>query len=263
MNISSLLNGSASSLAGGSQASSQANATSNSASPFLQVADTRVQTQVDVTTAQISKFGQLKSALSDGQVAANAMTTLSSATTSADATTALANFFNTFNTSIGAANAASVAAGPDSASQNATRLVRDFKSALSTDPAIADAMKKLGLTLQKEGTLVQDPKKFADSMAADPKGTLAAMAKIGSKVNTVTNAELDTGGSVGAALAALNAKSTSLTAEQKALKALEQSMASLSTSDPFTSTDASTQSTASTSFSNAGLAAYQSNMTSY
>ncbi len=263
MNISSLLNGSASSLTGGSHASSQATATSNSASPFLQQADSRVQAQVDVTTAQISKFGLVKSALADGQVAANAMTTLSSATTPADATTALANFFNTFNASVSAANAAAVAVGPDSASQNAKRLVRDLKSALSSDPAIADAMKKLGLTLRSDGTLAQDPKKFADALAANPQGTLAAMAKIGSKVNSVNSSELDTTGAVGSALAALNAKSTTLTSEQKALKALEQSMAALSTSDPFTNTDTSTQSSAPTSFNNAGLAAYQSNMSSY
>ena len=37
-------------------------------------------------------------------------------------------------------------------------------------------MKKLGLTIQTNGSLVQDAKKFAASLASDPSGTLAAMA---------------------------------------------------------------------------------------
>lgn len=263
MNISSLLSGTASNLTGSSATASQATTASSSVSPFLAQAEQRIQTDADVTTAQISKFGAVKSALSDGQAAALAMTVLSSSTTATDATTALGNFFNKFNTAISAANAASTASASDSQTGSAKRLVQDLKSALSSDPAISDDMAKLGLTVQSDGSLVQDPKKFANALATDPSGTLAAMAKIGGKVDSVITNELGSSGTLGAALSTLNARSATLTTEQAALQALNQSMAAMSAADPFFATDNSSQNSATSSLSGSGLAAYQSNMTGY
>ena len=263
MNISSLLSGTSSSLLGSGTAASQSTTASPGMSPFLAQAEQRIQSDADVTTAQISKFGLVKSALSDGQVAAQAMTTLSGTTTSADATTALGNFFNTFNASVSATNAAATATGTGSESQCATRLLQDLRSALSSDPAIADDMKKLGLTIQADGSLAQDPQKFAASLAADPSGTVAAMAKLGNKVDSVTNNELGSSGTVGAALATLNAQSTSLAAQQSALTALGQAMAAVTAADPFTETDTSSQSSPTSSLVGSGLAAYQANMSGF
>ncbi len=260
MTISSLLSGTSSSLLGSSSGSSTASQASTSSitstaastvSPFLAQAEQRIQSDAAVTTAQISKFGMLKSALTSGQLAAKAMTTLTSATKPADVTTALGNFFNTFNASVSAANSAATATGSSSQSARATLLVRDLKTALSADPASSAALKKLGLTIQTNGSLVQDAKKFAASLASDPSGTLAAMAKIGSKVDSVSSKELATGGTVGAALATLNAKNTSLTAQQTALQALNQAMAA-SAATSSTSTQSST-----------GVAAYQSTMNGF
>ena len=260
MNISSLLSGAKSSLSGNGTTASQVTGASNTLSPFLVQAESRIQTEADVTTAQISKFGLLKSALSEGQFAAKAISTLSISTSPADVTNAFGNFYNTFNASISAGNAASTATGSSSESERAKRLLQDLKSALSSDPAISDNMKKLGLTIKPDGSLLQDAKKFAASLAGDPSGTLAAMAKVGSKVDAVTNNELSSTGAVGAAISTLNAKSTTLTAEQSALKALDQAMAAISAVDPFTATDNSSQNTPYSSLLGSGLAAYQSNM---
>lgn len=266
MNINPLFGGTSSSLLGTSTTASQATASSSGVSPFLTQADNRIQAQVDTTTAQISKFGQVQSALSDGQTAAKAMEALTGSSTDADLITALGNFFNTFNTfntSITAAGAASTSTEFGSESVRATRLVQDLKSALSADPAIADDMKKLGLSIQPDGSLIQDPKKFAAALAADPQGTRTAMAKVGAKVDSVTTNELSSSGTVGSALASLNAQSTTLAAQQSALKSLEQTMASISASDPFTSTDTSPQSSPSSSLYGSALAAYQSNSSGY
>ena len=223
MTISSLLSGTSSSLLGSSSGSSTASQASTSSttstaastvSPFLAQAEQRIQSDAAVTTA-------------------------------------LGNFFNTFNASVSAANSAATATGSSSQSARATLLVRDLKSALSADPASSAALKKLGLTIQTNGSLVQDAKKFAASLASDPSGTLAAMAKIGSKVDSVSSKELATGGTVGAALATLNAKNTSLTAQQTALQALNQAMAA-SAAASSTSTQSST-----------GVAAYQSTMNGF
>jgi hypothetical protein len=263
MNITSLLIGTTSSLLGGNATAPQATTASSAVPAFLAQAEQRMQSSADITTAQISKFGAVKSALSDGQVAAKAMENLATSATSADATNALANFFNTFNASVSAANAASSATGFNSESQRATSLVQTLKSALSTGPALADDMKKLGLTFQTDGSLVQDPKKFAASLTSDPSGTLSAMAAIGNRVDSVSASELDPSGGIVVALSALNASATSTTAVQTALKSLEQTMATISTQDPFTSTDASSPFTGAASITSAGLTAYQSNMAGY
>ena len=261
MNISALFSGTTSSLLGNGTAASQASTATGTVSPFLAQAEQRIQADADITTAQISQFGLLKSTLSDGQGAAKAMSTLSQTSSAADATAAMGNFFNTFNSSVSAANAASTATGSGSDSDRAKGLVQELKSALSSDPAMADAMKKLGLSLQPDGSLFQDPKKFAAAFVADPSGTLDAMAKVGSKVDSVSSKELGSGGSVGTALAALSAQSTGLAAQQSAMQALDQTMAGISGVDPFTSTDATSGATPSASLIGAGLAAYQSNMT--
>ncbi len=257
MNINALLGGS-SSITGNGTTSSQATSATTSLSPFLTQVEQRTQSEVDATTAQISKFGLLKSALSDGQVAGHAMSSLPSSTTPQDATKALGTFFNAFNASVGAANKASAATGWTTESRSAKKVIQDLRSALTSNPKTMDAMRKLGLTMQSDGTLVQDPKKFAASLAADPMGTLAAMADIGQKVVAASTNELNTTGPIGTALNNLNRYSTTLTAQQKALKSLEQTMASASNSIPSTNTGNSTQSTALTALLGSGLAAYRS-----
>lgn len=247
MTISSLLSGASSTLLGSGTTASQANPASSGGSPVLAQAEKRIQANVDATTAQISKFGLLQSALSGAQVAAKAMASLSGTTSPTDATAALGHFFNAFNASVGAANAASTATAAGSESERGKRLVQVLRSALSSDPAIADDMRKLGLKVQSDGTLLQDPKKFAAALAADPSGTLAAMAKVGSKADSVAGIGLSANGDIGSALAKLKAQGTSLTAQQNALKALDKAMAAVSTSSPW----------------GTGISAYQSNMTGF
>jgi hypothetical protein len=257
MNITSTLAGSSTAQSGSGTTASQASTATatSSASPLLAKAEQRVQLDVDTTTAQLSKFGLLKSALAGGQTASQALSKLSTTSTASDATKALGNFFNGFNASIGAANtAAGSSSGSSAAANSAKRVVSDLKSALRADPATSDAMKKLGLTVQSDGSLVQDAKKFAASLTADPSGTRAALAAIGKKVDATAAKELATSGSVGSALSGLNQHSTLLSAQQKALKTLGQSLSSSTTS-----TSSNTNTNTNTSLLNSGLAAYQSN----
>jgi hypothetical protein len=221
MNINALLSGSTSGAQSSSTGASKATATT-ATSPLLAKAEQRIQSALDASSAQMSKFGLLKSALSDGQVTALALTKLSSAATPEAVTNALGTFFKTFNTAMGAAVGAANSAASTSASNSAKRVINDAKSALRSDPAVAEAMKKLGLTLQSDGSLVQDAKKFANSLASDPAGVRAALASVGKKVDALNSRELATSGTVGAALTGLNQYNTALTAQQKALKAFEQ-----------------------------------------
>ena len=126
------------------------------------------------------------------------------------------------NAAIGAATGAANSAVSTSTSSSAKRVISDAKAALRSDPAVGDAMKKLGLTLQSDGSLLQDAKKFATSLASDPAGVRAALAAVGKKVDALNGRELATSGTVGAALTGIGQQNTALTAQQKALKAFEQ-----------------------------------------
>jgi hypothetical protein len=193
--------------------------------------------------------------LSDGQLASLALTKLTSGSSASDLTQALGNFFNSVNASVGAANTAVLANPASAAASSAKRVLGDLKSALRTDPAMADALKKLGLTLQSDGSLLQDAKKFAASLTADPAGTRVALAAIGKKVDAVSSKELASGGTLGAAMSGLNQHSAALAAQQKALTAAQQAMASAAAT-----ASTSTQTSTTNSLLGTGLAAYQSSL---
>jgi hypothetical protein len=254
MTITSALSASTAGLTGNSTAANQATTATSSTSPLLTKADQRLQLDANATTAQLSKFGLLKSALSTGQTAAQALSKLSASATPSDVTTALGTFFKTVNASVGAANTAAGAAGSSAAS--ARRVVSDLKAALRSDPATTDALKKLGLTVQSDGSLLQDAKKFATALASDPAGVRAALATVGKKVDAVSSKELASSGSVGAALSSLNQHSSVLAAQQKALQSLSLALTASSTAT-------STPSSMANSLLNSGLAAYQSNQAGY
>jgi flagellar capping protein FliD len=88
-----------------------------------------------------------------------------------------------------------------------------------------DALKKLGLSTQSDGTLVQDAKQFAQNLTADPSGVRAALAKLGSAVDATANKELNPSGTLGDALGRLNQRTTALAAQQKALSTAAQNVA--------------------------------------
>jgi hypothetical protein len=229
MNLNALVGSSASSSLANGGTASQAAAVTSTAAPLLGKAEQRVQSALDASTTQLSKFGLLKSALFDGQVAAQALSQLSSTATPEAVTTAMGTFFKKFNATMdaaaGAANAALSASSSTATSNSAKRVINDAKAALRADPAVGTAMKKLGLTLQSNGSLVQDARKFATALAADPAGVRLALASLGKQVDVLNSRELAPSGAVGAALSGLGQRNTALTAQQKALKAFEQAAA--------------------------------------
>jgi hypothetical protein len=230
MTVSSLPISSGSGLSGNSASASASQASAAAAaatatSPLAKAVQ-RIQSDVTATTTQLSKFGLLKSALSDGQLTAQALGKLTSSASASDVTKALGNFFNRLNASVGAANAA-VAANPASAAaSSAKRVLGDLKSALRSDPATVDALKKLGLSLQGDGSLLQDAKKFAAALTSDPVGTRAALATLGKKVDALSSRELASGGTLTLAVSGLSQHNTALAAQQKALTAYQSSLSS-------------------------------------
>ena len=246
MNINDLVANHAASLAGsGTTAASSSKASSavTAASQQFSKVDKRLQADVDTTTAKLSKFGLLKSAVASGQVVARALTSLPATASSAAVTTAMGNFFNAYNDAITAAKVAAAAPGSGGFSQSANSVVNDLKRGLSADPASQDALKKLGLSIQQDGSMGHDLKKFAAALTSDPVGTRAALATLGKKVDAVATQELASSGPVDAEISSLKQRNLTLAAQQKAMQALKDSIAS----------------TPSSGFAGFGLAAYQTN----
>jgi len=246
MNINDLVANNAASLAGSGTTSSTASKASTAvtaASQQFAKVDKRLQADVDTTTAKLSKFGLLKSAVASSQVVAKGLTTLPATASSSEVTVAMGNFFNAYNDAITAAKVAVATPGSGGTSQGANRVINDLKRALPSDPVTQDAMKKLGLSIQSDGTMAHDVKKFAAALTSDPVGTRAALASIGKKVDAVATKELASSGPVDAEISSLTQRNLTLAAQQKAMKALKDSMASAPAN----------------SFAGIGLAAYQNN----
>jgi len=219
--LSSLL-GSSASTGSGSQAA-QATGALATASAALSKTASRIQADATATTAQLSSFGQLKSALASSQTAAQALTQLSSTSSAANVTQAMGDFFNAFNTAVKAAKTTAAVPGSAQAAQAAGRVGRDLDGALTAGVANQNAMNKLGLTVQADGTLKQDASKFAAALAKDPAGVAAALTQLGQQVQTAASKELASDGNVGNSVAKLTQHSSALTQQQKALLTLQQS----------------------------------------
>lgn len=219
--LSSLLGSSAAS-GSGSQAT-QGAGTLAAASAALSKTVTRLQADAATTTAQLSSFGQLKSALASSQTAAQALTRLSAASSAADVTQATGDFFNAFNAAVKAAKTTAAVPGSSQAAQAAGRVTRDLDGALTGGVANQNAMSKLGLSVQADGSLKQDAAKFAASLAKDPAGVTAALAQLGQQVQAAANKELASDGHVSTSVANLTQRSSALTQQQKALLNLQQS----------------------------------------
>lgn len=192
---------------------------STAANPLNKVTQ-RLQADADSTKAQLSSFGLFKSAVSTLQLTAQKLSSLSATSTDADITTASADLFNTFNAAITAAQ--KTATGGALGAQSAASTSRDLQRAVRADPSLGDALRKLGMSVQSDGTLQHDAPKFAAALKADPAGVTSALKKIGQQLDTVANKALASTGKVSLAMTALNQRSTALAAQQQALSAVLQ-----------------------------------------
>ncbi|HOE40333.1 MAG TPA: hypothetical protein PLB25_01660 [Rhodoferax sp.] len=212
-------------------------------------AEKRIQSQVDVTTAQLSSLGKLKSAVSGTQIAAQALGKLSATSTNAGAKTAAESFVTAFNSAIGTAKTASEATGEPSSSLSASRVGRDLVRTVSADTSTRDALKKIGFNLTSDGKLTLDASKFAAAQTGDAAAVNATLAKIGQQVDQTATRELASTGNVGTAVTSLNQRASVLKNQQSALATLQQTTPGAA--------DNSAYSNAFSGFGNLGLSAYK------
>jgi hypothetical protein len=207
----------------GAGASTQAaNGLGGAAQAGLKKADQRIQAQVDKTTAQLSSFGKLQSAVSGTQIAARGLGILGSTSTATAQKTAASDFTRAFNAALASAKTTAAQPGDTATAQSASRTSNNLLRAVSTDPATVDALKKVGFSLNANGSLVLDSKQLDAAQKADPAAVRATLNKLGQRVFNAATQELSGNGNVGLSLSTLNQRSGILKSQQATLSALGQ-----------------------------------------
>ncbi|MEO7106869.1 MAG: hypothetical protein ABIZ09_10875 [Rhodoferax sp.] len=227
--------------------SAQESATAGPVSHAMDKAVARIQNQLDVTSAQLTSFGKLKSSVSEAQLSAKALSGLSGASTSASVRTALSRFLVGMNTAV--TTAKTTAALPGSAiseSGSAERVGRDLMRSVTSNPSTVDALKKLGFKAESDGSFTWDGSKFDAAYAADPAGVRTTLAKLGQAVDPVATKALATNANVGDSMTNLSLRATTLKAQQASMLAVVQKL------------DAASNNGGNTGYINYGLSAYLS-----
>ncbi len=254
MNINDLVSaGSAKTYLGQNSATQSVASTSGLVRTDLQKAEMRVQSQVDSTSIQLSSFGKLKSSVSSLQLAAHQMASLPVSSTSASLKTAADSFVSAFNSSMTEAQSSAktgAAQGGAAASQSAAKVGKDLTRALSgntgntgntfastsANPSTLDAMKKIGFSVQSDGTLALDAKKFDAALKSDPTAVQATLSKVGQQVDATATQELSASGNVTHSVSSLSQRASVLKNQQNTLASLQQvSSASAQSASSFNS----------------------------
>ena len=226
MNISQILSANTSSATTSSQTATQAAATAaaNPITASLNKATTRLQTQLDTATANLSALGKFKSSVTVAQASAKSLTTLKSNSSSDDVKKALTAFISDFNSMVAATKtAATDTSGVGTISRGMTR-------AMTADFSKVDALRQMGFTKASDGTLKLDDAKFEAAFKAGSASVQNTLAKLGQLVDKSATQELGSDGRLSSSMSAFSSKSSTLQLQQSALLKAAQQYASFSTS---------------------------------
>lgn len=214
MNINDFVKNQAASQYSGRNATAQsAQRVSGPTASGLAKAEKRIQAQVDTTTAQLSTLGKLKAAVAAAQTVGRALGSLSATASSGSEKAALTSLVGAVNSAIGAAVA-------DTGSKGTSRVKKDFQRAVASDQSSVDALKKVGVSLNAQGSVVVDSAKLDAAQKADPAAVRATLTALGRRVDAAASQELDGTGRVGGALASLTQRASELQRQQSALASL-------------------------------------------
>ena len=179
----------------------------------------RLQKARDVTTAQISAYGQVKSGFARVEDSGKALAATKATTGTEDLKKNLQGFVNAYN------DARNAASRTDTG--KAAVASRDLQRATSTDSVRAD-MQSLGITRSQDGSLKLDTKALASALQANPDTVRGAASRVGSTVQQTAKSALANNGSIGMSMNALNARdqgiATRQAAQQKMFDASQQTV---------------------------------------
>jgi flagellar capping protein FliD len=250
MNLTELLSASKTaaknSTAGGTTAN-QATAKTATAPVALQKAGSRIAAALTQTTTHLSNFGKLKSAVSEVQLASRALHSLSVTASAASVKLAAGNLVTAYNSALKAARAAAAVTGASVESGAANRASRELLQSVAADAATLASLKKMGISVMPDGTLVLDAKALEAASQAGPAALQSALASLGQQIDKAATRELSADGAVAAPLDKLNHRASVLKLQQQAMTALGDNMAAMAKSNAAAGYGA---------YGNYGLAAY-------
>jgi len=199
----------------------------------LDDAKKRIQSQQDSTTTELSSIGKLKSAISDTQSTAKTLSGFSEKSSFTSVKTGADAFVKSFNSTIGLAKTTANVQTQTSSSQSAARAGKDMGASL--DSKTTESLNKIGITVQGDGTLAIDGKKFAEAQKSDSANVNSTLSDFGKKVDKTAANELASSGSVGKSMSVLNQRSSDLNIQQNTLSAIQQSANAAFTGSSFLS----------------------------
>jgi flagellar hook-associated protein 2 len=180
------------------------------------LASQRITQKIDSTNVQLSAFGQINSGFANVQSASKVLVTPPKNSTSADVVNAVQNFakaYNTATTAVSTAvNGTANEKGALANNYQARFAGSDLKSVLANSTNVTD-LSKIGVSVNKDGTLAVDTKVLQASIQANPDAVNATLAKIGQQAGQVTTKDLSKTGNVGGSVNMLSGTSKTLQAQ--------------------------------------------------
>lgn len=180
------------------------------------LADKRLGQQVSATNVQLSAFGQIKSSFADIQSAGKSLSALGKSSTSEDVTKAAQSFVDAFNNAAKTVNTAikgdGKSAGALAGDSHASLAAFDLKR-LTTSGSNSTDLKKIGISVNKDGTLSVDAKALQSAFQANPNSVNDTLAKVGAQAVQVSQKELASTGNVGGSVNSLSTRAKTLEAK--------------------------------------------------
>lgn len=187
------------------------------------LASKRIGQQVSATNVQLSAFGQIKSSFADVQSAGKSLSAPGKASTTEDITKAVQAFTGAFNNASKTINTAirgdGKSAGVLAGDGHANLAAFDLKRVVTSGSNTAD-LKKIGVSVNQDGTLSIDTKALQSALQASPDSVKDTLAKVGAQAEQVARKELASTGNVGGAVNTLSTRARNLeskAAEQQKL----------------------------------------------
>ncbi len=188
----------------------------------LKKVDTRLQSQLDTTSANLSALGKYKASIAETQRTAQGLTTLTSTSTSDEVAKAVASFSASFNAMLAVTKTAA------SQSSGVGNLSRSMTRAMTADFSKIDDLRAMGFTKAADGSLSLDMAKFEAAYKESPSKAQAVLSKLGQLVDKAATKELGADSRTSATVDALTSRSAAIKLQQSALIKLSQQMGSMS-----------------------------------
>lgn len=192
------------------------------------LANKRIEQKLDATNVQLSAFGQINSSFANVQSASKALSDPKKTGTAADVEKTVQAFAASYNNATKAVSTAINGDGKEGGALandvNARFAANDLKSVVTSGSNTAD-LKKIGISVNKDGTMSVDTKVLQSAMQADPNAVKDTLAKVGQQAERVSTRDIAKTGNIGGAVDMLSSRAKSLetqSAEQQKLIAASQ-----------------------------------------